>query len=260
MYKYKLTLSYDGTDYVGWQIQPNGTSIQGLVEEALNLLLKTQIRVMGAGRTDAGVHALAQTAHFTSENLLDCAVVIRALNGMLPNDIRILDLCAAPTTFHAQRSACGKEYHYHLWLGPTVSPFVRRFRHHICHSLDLNLLQEAAEQFVGTHDFATFANVGSSALTTIRTIRRLDVVAQEGGVRLEFEGNGFLYKMVRNLTGTLIEIASRKRNISDIPTLFEAKDRRAAGSAAPARGLFLANVYYNKASNEEMCKNSFPSS
>jgi len=261
MSKYKLTLSYDGSEYVGWQVQPNGTSIQGLLEEALTTLLKAQTRVIGSGRTDAGAHALTQAAHFKSEEELDCELILRSLNGMLPFDIRILELVEVPEAFHAQYAAMGKEYHYHLWLGPTLAPFVRLYRHQIPYPIDLDLLQRAAQEFVGTHDFATFANLGSTVKTTIRTIHRIDVVEQEGGVRLEFEGSGFLYKMVRNLVGTLLEVASGKRELEEIQTLLEAKDRRAAGIAAPARGLFLVKVNYAPMSlNVETCSNSLSSS
>ncbi|MCC5831682.1 MAG: tRNA pseudouridine(38-40) synthase TruA [Chlamydiales bacterium] len=256
MPKYRFTLSYDGTDYVGWQIQPNGRSIQGLLEEALKTLLGEKTRVYGAGRTDAGAHALEQSAHFLSEAELDCEQALRSLNGMLPYDIRLLQLFPAPETFHAQYSAVGKDYHYHLWLGPTISPFVRRYRHQIGYPLDLKRMNLAAQEFVGTHDFATFANLGSSVKTTVRTIKRLDIIEQEGGVRLEFQGDGFLYKMVRNIVGTLIEVASGRREFQEICALLEAKDRRAAGIAAPARGLFLVRVHYlPRSSKLETCSN-----
>ncbi len=246
MPKYQLTLSYDGTDYVGWQIQSAGKSIQGLLEEALSILLKDPLRVIGAGRTDAGTHARGQVAHFETNQELDCALVQRALNGMLPYDIRVLRLALAADSFHAQYSATGKEYHYHLWLEPIVAPFVRRYRHHIPYSIDLERLKSAAQVFLGTHDFATFANLGSSVKTTVRTLSRIDLVQQEGGVRLEFEGNGFLYKMVRNLVGTLVEVGAGKREVSEIQKLLDAQDRRAAGVAAPARGLFLVKVNYDQ--------------
>ncbi len=255
MPKYKLTISYDGSAYVGWQIQPNGTSIQGLLEEALSTLLKTQTRVIGAGRTDAGVHALRQAAHFVSEQECDTSLLLRSMNGMLPHDIRVLELELVLDTFHAQYSAGGKEYHYHLWLGPIVTPFVRLYRHQVTFPLDLELLRRAAQEFVGTHDFATFANLGSSVKTTVRNIKRIDVVEQEGGVRLEFEGNGFLYKMVRNIVGTLIEVASGKREWHEIRALLAAKDRRAGGIAAPARGLCLMHVKYE---NLECAKTHSP--
>lgn len=244
MRKYRFTISYDGTDYIGWQVQPNGRSIQGLLEEALATLLKSPVRIIGAGRTDAGAHALAQTAHFQTEGELNPRQMLKALNGLLPYDIRIIDLQLADETFHAQYSAKGKEYHYHLWLEPSVAPFVRRYRHHVHSPFDLKLLKQATRYFVGTHDFATFANLGSSVKTTIRTLYRIDAADQEGGVRIEFEGNGFLYKMVRNIVGTLLEVASGKRNPEDIPSLLEAKNRQAGGLAAPARGLFLVKVNY----------------
>lgn len=261
MFTYKLTLSYDGTDYVGWQIQPNGMSIQGCLEEAVTTLLKTTTRVIGAGRTDAGAHALGQAAHFKSEQELNCNHMLRSLNGILPYTIRVLELIPVAETFHAQYSAMGKVYHYHLWLGPAVSPFVRLYRHQISHPLDITRLRQAAQKFLGRHDFATFANLGSSVKTTVRTLSRLDVVEQEGGLRLEFEGDGFLYKMVRNIVGTLIEVASGRRTLEDIHTLLKAKDRRAAGIAAPARGLFLMNVHYLPTSlNVAKWEKAFPTS
>lgn len=197
-------LTYEGTAYVGWQIQPNGPSIQGVIEEVLYTLLREKTRLVGSGRTDAGTHALGQVAHFKTAQELDCPRFIRALNGMLPHDIRILTLESVSDDFHAQYSAMGKEYHYHLWLDHAVAPFVRRYRYKVPFALDLDLLREGAKHFIGTHDFATFANVGSSVKTTVRTLYRLDIAEQEGGVRLEFEGSGFLYKMVRNIVGTLI--------------------------------------------------------
>lgn len=257
MSKYKLIVTYDGTRYVGWQVQPNGVSIQGLLEECLSTLLKEKIRVLGAGRTDAGTHALGQGAHFVTEKPLDHLQMLRSLNGMLPYDIRVIELKSVPDSFHAQYSALGKEYHYHLWLEPSLSPFLRLYRHHVPYQIDCELLQEAANLFVGTFDFATFANVGSTVKSTVRSIYRLDVVKQEGGVRLEFEGNGFLYKMVRNIVGTLLEVASGRRRIEEIKVLLDKKDRRAAGIAAPARGLFLMKVHYNLV-KEEMCLNSLP--
>jgi len=226
-------------------VQPNACSIQELIERSLQTYLKEPIRVIGAGRTDAGVHALAQMAHFGTELSFSCAQLQRALNGMLPHDIRILDCSATDDTFHAQYSALSKEYHYHLWLEPTLTPFCRLYRHHFCYqNFSRALLEEAAKLFVGTHDFTTFANVGGSTKSAIRTIYRIDVVEQEGGLRLEFEGNGFLYKMVRNIVGTLLEISIQKRELGQIKQLFAAKKRTQAGRAAPAKGLFLVQVNY----------------
>lgn len=265
-HKYRLLISYDGTPYSGWQIQPNSVSIQELIETALSTLLKREIRVVGAGRTDAGVHAFGQTAHFSFEQTLDCQKVLYALNGMLPQEIRIKELAPTLETFHAQYSALSKEYHYHLWLEPVIDPFYRLYRHRCSSSkFSLSLLQEALPYFIGTHDFATFANVGGSVKSSVRTLTRLECLPQEGGIRLEFEGNGFLYKMVRNIVGTLLEVALQKREASEIPDLFAAKDRRVAGMAAPARGLFLVRINYpskflNSSGNEGMCENSRPTS
>lgn len=244
MARYRLLISYDGTPFVGWQVQPNGVSIQGLIEKGLYRLLGEKIRIVGAGRTDSGVHALGQVAHFDIDEMIDTTLLARQLNGLLPREIRILHCALVLPTFHAQRSATSKEYHYHLWLEREISPFVRLYRHHIRKPCSPPLLREAAQRFVGKHDFATFANVGSKVTTTERTIFRLDIIPQEGGLRLEFEGDGFLYKMVRNIVGTLVEVATEKRPLEAIETLFAAKDRRATGVAAPPQGLFLVRVDY----------------
>lgn len=259
-FKYRLTIAYDGTRYSGWQIQPNSNSIQEMIEKALQTLFKRPIRLIAAGRTDAGVHALGQVAHFCLDLPFSCDRLSYALNGMLPHDIRIKECREAEPSFHAQYSALSKEYHYHLWLEKTVDPFYRLYRHHVCDSkFSFSQLQEALPYFIGTHDFATFANVGGSVATTVRTLTRIELCPQEGGVRLEFEGEGFLYKMVRNIVGTLLEVATGRRRVEEIPHLFAAQDRRQAGPAAPPLGLFLAKVNYPSISlNEEKWANSLP--
>jgi tRNA pseudouridine38-40 synthase len=213
--KYRMSIAYDGTRYSGWQIQPNGDSIQGLVEQALQRVLKTKVRLIGAGRTDAGVHALGQVAHFATDTLLETPRLLYALNGTLPHDIRIKEIAPTSETFHAQYGALSKEYHYHLWLEKTMNPFYRLYRYHFHDTrFHLPLLEEGAGQFIGTHDFSTFANVGGPLKNSVRTIKRITLLPQEGGIRLEFEGNGFLYKMVRNIVGTLLEVAIGKKEIS----------------------------------------------
>ncbi len=247
MHKYKLTLAYDGTHYGGWQIQPNAVSIQALLEKALLILLRTPTSAVASGRTDAGVHARGQVAHFTTETDLDLSRFQLSLNGILPPDIRILSLEKTTLDFHARYSAISKEYHYHLHLERTTDPFKRLYAYHDYSPLDLNKMQAAANYFIGTHDFTTFANEaskGSAAKNPVRTIIRLDLCKEEGGIRLEFEGNGFLYKMVRNITGTLLDVARGKIALETLPKLFEAKDRRFASPAAPPRGLFLVKVNY----------------
>ena len=247
MAKYKLTLSYDGTGYGGWQVQPNATSIQSLVEAALSTLLKVKTSIVGAGRTDAGVHALGQIAHFSAQETLNLRRVLRSLNGLLPDQIRVLKVEAVDDDFHARFSAIGKVYHYNLHSHPIACPFTRLYSLQIFHTLDLSDLYTAAQLFVGTHDFTSFANEsdrGSAAINAVRYLQRIDVVEKENGVQLIFEGNGFLYKMVRNIVGTLLEVCAGKKHIDQIPEILAAKDRKKAGKAAPALGLFLAKVIY----------------
>lgn len=253
---YKLTIAYDGTEYHGWQIQPNAPSIQEHLQEALKKVLKgDSVIVIGSGRTDAGVHALNQIAHFKTEHEISVNRLRLALNGLLPRDIRVKKVEIVSCNFHSQYDAIGKEYHYHLFLDRVLDPFRRLYCWHVLRKLNLALLPEAAALFVGEHDFTSFANEpqgGSVVKNPVRTINRLDVFPIEGGVRLEFEGNGFLYKMVRNIVGALVEVSSLRLALSDIPAIFEAKDRRSAPRAAPPQGLFLVKVYYRTVSDPSL--------
>lgn len=245
---YKLTLAYDGSNYSGWQIQPNASSIQQHLQEALaSFLGGEKISIIGSGRTDAGVHALNQIAHFKTEHDINPNRLLLALNGLLPADIRVKKAELAPLQFHCQYSAIGKEYHYHLYLDRVMDPFLRLYSWHVLRRIDLDLLHEAASLFVGRHDFTSFANephAGAVAKNPVRTIYRLEICPKDGGIRLEFEGNGFLYKMVRNIVGTLIDVASHRLTLAQVIAIFEAKDRRQAGPAAPPQGLFLVRVDY----------------
>lgn len=247
MHKFKLTLAYDGTQYSGWQIQPNAVTIQEILQNKLEIMLKSEVNVIGSGRTDAGVHAMGQVAHFRHNEELDLFKVLASLNGLLPRDIRVKKVETVPDDFHARFSAIGKEYHYHLNLNFVQDPFKRLYSWHLPEKINLELLQECAQLFVGTHDFSSFANeakAGAAAKNPIRTIKRIDMIHEREGVRLEFEAGSFLYKMVRNLTGIIVEVAKGKRNISTVTEILAAKDRRQAGRAAPAHGLFLMKVKY----------------
>ncbi len=246
-FTYCLTIAYEGTEYAGWQVQPNGLSIQQMLQDALALLLKHRVHVTGSGRTDAGVHAEAQMAHFKTEQELDIKRILHALNGILPHAVRVKKIQTVPMHFHARFSAQSKQYHYHLHIDPVMDPFRRFYRWHLKGNVDRHLLQEAANLFVGTHDFTTFANSaheGSASHDAVRTLHRIDVIDQPGGVRLEFEGNGFLYKMVRNLTGMIVEVSQGKWPLAHISELLQARDRRLAPRTAPAKGLFLVRVNY----------------
>lgn len=244
---YKLVIAYDGTHYSGWQVQPNGISIQQKLQEAISTFLRHDVTVVGSGRTDAGAHALGQVAHFKSHLLIDSPRFLHSINGILPIDIRIKSIEKVPLNFHARYDATGKIYHYFLHLDPIQNPFIRLYSLHVYEKIDLDLLKEGAQHFIGTHDFTAFANEshsGVAAYDPVRQLKRLDIVPIEGGLRLEYEADGFLYKMVRNITGTLLEVAQRQRLPNSIPHIFASKDRRLAGKAVPSHALFLVKVIY----------------
>jgi tRNA pseudouridine38-40 synthase len=245
--RYKLTIAYVGTNYSGWQVQPNGQAIQPLIQQALATVLRSPINLTGSGRTDAGVHARGQTAHFDAPHAIDPSRLRISLNALLPPDIRILEIDPVDTDFHARYSATSKIYHYHFHLDPVIDPFVRLYRHHVFSPCDLKRIAEAIPQFLGTRDFLSFANEparGSASRGSVRTLLRLDLIEQKGGFRLEFEGTGFLYKMVRNISGVLLDIGTGKLDIEEIPKIFAAKDRRCSSAALPPQGLFLMQVKY----------------
>ncbi len=250
VHKMKLIISYDGTEYSGWQVQnlkgigPDPRSVQGELNKALQTILGVPVATVGAGRTDAGVHAEGQVAHFNHEKPIDAYRLLRSLNGLLPEDIRVKSAEEVPPSFHALRSAKRKIYHYHLTLEQVQEPFLRRYAYHVRKKIDVDLLRQTASMLVGTHDFTSFANQGGSHHHAIRTLYRVDVVEEKGGVRLEFEGNGFLYKMVRNLTGLILEVALGKLALDEVLLILAAKDRKKAPRAVPPHGLFLVHVGY----------------
>jgi tRNA pseudouridine38-40 synthase len=243
----KLTIQYDGTNYVGWQRQPNGASIQGVLEGALAPIEGAPVSVHGAGRTDAGVHALGQVASVELTAGHDTSTLFRALNAVLPEDIRVVALEEAPRGFHARFSAVAKTYEYRVVNAPIVSAFVHRYVWHITQPLDLDAMRAAAEPLVGRHDFAVFQAAGSTVASTERTIARLDW--EDGGgfdlpIVMRVTGDGFLRHMVRNIVGTLVEIGAGRWDPWRVLELLEGGDRTQAGPTAPARGLFLTRVDY----------------
>lgn len=248
----KAVVRYDGTDFAGWQVQPGYRTVQGELEGALSKMASRRVVIHGSGRTDAGVHALGQVFSCRwPEEAPDCARLRRALSGMLGPEIRVTSVEPAPDHFHAQRSAVGKRYAYVMSLAREPDPFSARYAW--CHrwGLDLGRLERLSQMVVGTHDFAGFQSSGSSVGSTVRTL--FSVELKRGGVagpcddqdlwRLEFHGNGFLYKMVRNLVGALVDVARNQR-----PETFLHERLIAAapyqGHTAPARGLFLMSVDY----------------
>lgn len=244
----KLTLSYDGTRFVGWQRQADGESIQGLLEDALARFEGAPVTVHGAGRTDAGVHALGQVASVTLTAAHDTAAIARGLNAQLPPEIRVLQVEEAPPGFHARFSATSKLYRYALRNAPVVSPFARAYVWHVPERLDVTAMCTAAAALVGTHDFAAFASAGSDVKDTVRTMTRsevADLTRSAPQLHYEIEGNGFLRHMVRAVVGTLVEIGQGRRPVSSVEALLAGGRRAEAGATAPPQGLFLVRVNYD---------------
>jgi tRNA pseudouridine38-40 synthase len=270
---FKITLAYDGTGFVGWQRQAAGTSIQGLLEDALRDLDGRAVTVVGAGRTDAGVHALGQVAAFSLDRTIAADVLVRAVNARLPPAVRILAAAEAPPDFHPRFSARAKTYRYRIWSGEVISPFERHYAWHVTGDLDVERMASAARLVEGRHDFAAFQATGSETQTTERevfssVVRRAttmvrrattedteartsrsmhsDVRVLRGGELIHYEiiGDGFLRHMVRTIVGTLVEIGRGRRSVESIADTICSCDRAGAGITAPPEGLFLVAVSY----------------
>ena len=248
----KLILQYDGTNYAGWQIQDNAETVQELVEDALAVVLQEEVRVAGASRTDSGVHALGQVAAFRTSNPLPFRRLIRSLNGILPEDIRVLDISEADEGF-VPRHAKEKTYRYAIAWGGVLTPFQNRYVWHVRENLDFGAMQAAAEFFVGEYDFTSFVASGGGEKTHIRRISSIDFggggiistcLGDDNVYRFDITANGFLYKMVRNIIGTLVEVGRGKIAPAEIAGIIEARDRKKAGPTAPACGLCLVSVRY----------------
>jgi len=242
----KLTVAYDGTRFVGWQRQASGESIQGLLEDALARFEGAHVTVHGAGRTDAGVHALAQVASVRVTCRHDTTTLARALNAQLPQDLRVLAVEEADPEFHARFSATAKTYRYLIRNAPVAMPFERAYVWHLPEPLDVQAMEQAAGSVIGTHDFAAFQSVGTDTPGSIRTIVRSAVQQLEPTlVAYEVTGEGFLRHMVRALTGTLVEIGRGWRVPENMRDLLAGGRRADAGATAPPHGLFLVSVDYH---------------
>ena len=245
MTAFRITLAYDGTGFVGWQRQASGTSIQGLLEDALRELDGRLVTVVGAGRTDAGVHALGQVAAFSIDRAIGADVLLRAVNARLPPAVRIVAAEEAPPGFHPRFSARKKTYRYRIWNGEVISPFERQYAWHITGVLDVERMASAARLVEGRHDFAAFQAAGSETQTTEREVftSRMCKVSTEL-IHYEITGDGFLRHMVRTIVGTLVEIGRGRRSVESIAETIRTRDRGAAGATAPPEGLFLVAVSY----------------
>jgi tRNA pseudouridine38-40 synthase len=243
----KFTVQYDGGAYVGWQRQASGIAIQQLLEDALAPIEHAVTTVHGAGRTDAGVHALGQTASVTAVNALEGPTLVRALNAVLPLDVRILTVEDMPAGFHARFDARSKTYEYRIINAPLVSAFVHRYVWHVPQPLDIEAMRTAAGALIGRHDFAGFQGTGTAVASTERTILSLDI--EDGGgfdlpLVIRITGDGFLRHMVRNIVGTLVEVGVGRWDPWRPLAVLDSRDRSQAGRTAPPQGLFLTRVDY----------------
>ena len=248
-----LKIAFDGSCYAGWQRQADQPTIQGVIEDKLQVMTLDEVALHGAGRTDAGVHALGMTASFETGSEIPCEGFLRGLNSMLPEDIRILEVLEKPPGFHARKSARSKSYVYQLKTGGVCLPTDRLYCHHLKFNINLKPIRACLEILIGEHDFGCFEATGSRDLEytggkgAVRTIKKAELTTGKvdpGSVAFEFVGDGFLRHMVRNMVGTLLEVGSERMSVDEFRTVLAGRDRSAAGPTAPARGLFLMEVFY----------------
>ena len=259
MRRIRCIVEYEGTDYVGWQVQPNGVSVQQKINEALYRVTGERIQAHGSGRTDSGVHARAQTAHFDTLCRMPADKYCFALNCGLPRDIRVIYSDETAPDFHARFSVKKKHYRYTLLLSPHDSPFTRHTALHMYHAPDLSKMREAAATVVGEHDFAAFKAAGVELKSTVREIFTSDWSAETTpfGKLLHYDicGSGFMYNMVRILAGTMVEIGQGRRPVSSMAKALASCDRSDAGATAPAHGLMLWRVEYPDFDTEDIICN-----
>jgi tRNA pseudouridine38-40 synthase len=245
---FKLTLAYDGTEFAGWQRQPERRTVQGELEVAIERITQRHSKCIASGRTDAGVHALGQVVSFTSETQLPPAVLTKALNAELPEDMLVFEVTEVSVGFHALRDALRKRYRYVIEDGRNRDLFDRKYVWHVYQRLDVEAMKLAALPLVGTHDFASFETSGSPRLTTVRTVLDLVVERRAGELTdrivIEVEADGFLYNMVRNIVGTLVAVGKGKEPPTWPAAVLALRDRTKAGMTAPPQGLFLVGVEY----------------
>lgn len=239
---YKLILSYDGTDFHGWQRQPRKRTVQGVIEDSLEKIVHKRTSVTGAGRTDAGVHAQGQVAHFKAKTAMSEEELCRALNSLLPFDVRVVSLLKADPGFHARKMAQSKIYQYRIFNSPLITPFLIRYVHQWSSPLDITQMKKAASLFIREADFSGFSS--NRFLYPVRKILSSDITKKSHEITYTVEANGFLRYMVRTMVGTLLEIGRGKVLPSIIDEIFEEKQRSLAGPTAPAKGLCLMKVIY----------------
>jgi len=238
----KLIAAYEGTRYLGWQKTKMGLSVEEELEKVLQQILRHPVNLQAASRTDAGVHAEGQVINFFTDSALELDRLQKSLNGLLPDDITVLALQEAGPQFHPTLDTRGKEYHYSLCLGKSQLPFHRKFSWHCPYPLDIAAMQEAAAHLIGRHDFTAFTNEPQE--NNVREIHKIEIVPEDDRLKIIVAGNNFLYKMVRNIVGTLVYVGCKK--LDSMPAILTGKDRTLAGICAPAHGLCLKQVYYDQ--------------
>ncbi len=245
MRNFKMTVEYDGSAYCGWQRQKNGTSIQGVLEDAIKLITGQKVAVIGSGRTDAGVHALNQVASFKCSTGLPLNNIYRGMNSVLPPDIVVKEMEEVEGSFHAQRDVKSKIYVYKICNQRLRPALGRNFFWFIRFPLDLALMREASRYLIGTHDFSCFCATGTDVKDRVRTIIDIEIkTCEDGLIEIKVEARGFLKYMVRNIIGTLVEVGRGKRKSEEMKVIIESRNRKIAGATAPAYGLFLKEVKY----------------
>jgi len=245
----KIVLAYDGSEFSGWQVQPDAATIQGTLASAIGRVTGEKVLPQGSGRTDAGVHALGQVATFATDSPIPAENLVKALNDVLPSSIRVLEASEAAPDFHARKSAHSKTYRYRLYRGAICPPFLSRYVWHYPYPLDQDAMQQAASLVIGEHDFTSFAAVDAERghEDEISYVRRIFVSCWgrfEGELIYTVQGSGFLHHMVRNLVGTFILVGKKTLKPESISQILQARDRAAAGATAPASGLYLVSVDY----------------
>jgi tRNA pseudouridine38-40 synthase len=240
----KLVIAYDGSGFMGWQIQPGVRTLQDTVEKSLETILRHTVRVLASGRTDAGVHALGQVVNFHTTSSIPVEGLFRGLNSILPRDISVLTAEEASPDFHAQFQAKKKMYVYVIDTGNVRSPFLERYAHHEVYTLDTEAMGVSASYLLGEHDFMSFLASGSSVKTTIRTITLSEIITQGNKALFLIQGSGFLRYMVRNIVGTLLLVGRGKMPPEQMESIIARKDRSFAGPTAPPQGLYLVSVEY----------------
>lgn len=246
MKRVRMVVSYDGTAYRGWQLQPNGITIEEVLNRELTALLKEPISVIGASRTDSGVHARGNIVVFDTENRMPADKICFALNQRLPEDIRVQRSEEVPADWHPRKANCTKTYEYKVLNRKISMPLERLYAHFCYFNLDLDKMREAAAYLVGEHDFKSFCTVRTQAEETVRTIYSLDITKQEDMITIRISGSGFLYNMVRIIAGSLLEVGMGAYPPEHMEEILDARDRQAAGRTAPARGLTLVSMEYQK--------------